>query len=243
VKRNPALPYLRTSLPGWEAIWAEDTGGYGDDRLRRSRAMQKAALIRQLGVDESPGTRVLEVGSGIGSVSAAVASDIQNVCLLDWSMEALRRTPSELSGIRADICSIPFADESFDILIAACVVEHVAGRGRAIKEMVRVMAPDGKLFVIFSHRRSLAELFRPLHHLQGRYQCGYMSATCLEEELPDYLNFGLCLEAFEYLPAMDDLSIAQRLDKLLSRHGHVWSRYVGVKFSKPARAHRERGQL
>lgn len=45
------------------------------------------------------------------------------------------------------LTNLPFADKSFDVLIASEVVEHLPETGRVFKELSRVLAPDGLLLV------------------------------------------------------------------------------------------------
>lgn len=230
--RYPAMPYRRATRQGWEAIWAA-SGGYADDGLRRRRAEAKAQHLRSLGIQPERHTRVLEVGSGKGLLATAFAADPNGALLLDWSHEALRSAVSCARRVQADVRDIPLQDRSVDLIIAACVLEHVENRSKAVAEIVRVMAPGATLCVIFSHRRSVAEVLRPLHRLRGTYQCGYMRATFLEEELQPYLRWGLKLASFAYLDAMADMPVSRLLDSLLSRRGLMWSRYVGIRLSKP----------
>jgi SAM-dependent methyltransferase len=42
-----------------------------------------------------------------------------------------------------DITNIPFADESFDVILCNHVLEHIPDDGKAIKELYRVLKPNG----------------------------------------------------------------------------------------------------
>jgi predicted SAM-dependent methyltransferase len=42
-----------------------------------------------------------------------------------------------------DITEIPFADESFDVILCNHVLEHIPDDGKAIKELYRVLKPNG----------------------------------------------------------------------------------------------------
>ena len=50
---------------------------------------------------------------------------------------------SPLADVKADICDLPFADDSFDIILCNHVLEHIPDDRKAMKELYRVMKPGG----------------------------------------------------------------------------------------------------
>lgn len=106
--------------------------------------------------------RVLDCGIGSGSLAIALSSILPkspNFCGIDLSSEMLARANVEMrqAGLtpelrQADILSIPYADESFDFVMAAHVLEHLPDPQHALREMVRVLKPGGMLFVCFVRR-------------------------------------------------------------------------------------------
>src|SRR2546430_1978790 len=55
-----------------------------------------------------------------------------------------------LSTIQArleDIQALSLADESFDVVVSCETLEHVPNPQRAIKELARVLRPDGRMFL------------------------------------------------------------------------------------------------
>jgi len=59
---------------------------------------------------------------------------------LDYTTTDLK---SPLADVKADICNLPFADESFDVILCNHVLEHIPDDLRAMKELYRVMKPGG----------------------------------------------------------------------------------------------------
>lgn len=53
----------------------------------------------------------------------------------------------ELTDIVGDICEIPVADNSFDVVLCTEVLEHIPDPRRALKELARVVKPGGQLIV------------------------------------------------------------------------------------------------
>ena len=104
-----------------------------------------------------PQAEVLDCGIGSGALSIAlnsVLTETPNIHGIDLSSKMLARAAAEmrLAGLtpelrQADILSIPFADGSFDAVMAAHVIEHLPDPQLALKEMVRVLKPGGMLFL------------------------------------------------------------------------------------------------
>jgi predicted SAM-dependent methyltransferase len=50
---------------------------------------------------------------------------------------------SPIADVKADICNLPFNDNSFDIVFCNHVLEHIANDTKAMQELYRVLKPDG----------------------------------------------------------------------------------------------------
>lgn len=50
---------------------------------------------------------------------------------------------SPLATVKADICDLPFEDNTFDIILCNHVLEHIPEDQKAIQELYRVMKPGG----------------------------------------------------------------------------------------------------
>lgn len=107
------------------------------------------------------GSRVLDIGCGSGRHSFAalrlgaevVAADAGLEELIEvQSMRAAMEVAGELdragsSTLATDIREMPFADGSFDVVIAAEILEHVPADERALAECARVLKEGGMLVV------------------------------------------------------------------------------------------------
>ncbi len=101
------------------------------------------------------GARILELGCGTGSMWKG-HMDILNVCgelvMTDFSegmLEAAKEnlgTHSNLSFVRVDIQEIPYAEESFDVVIANMMLYHVPDLKKGLAEVRRVLKPGGKFY-------------------------------------------------------------------------------------------------
>ena len=112
-----------------------------------------------------PGARVLELGCGPASLWRANRERIDpswSLTLVDFSpgmIDAARRELGERAAyVVADAQELPFAPESFDVVLANHMLYHVPDRPRAFAEIKRVLAPGGAFHASTTGRGHLAEL-------------------------------------------------------------------------------------
>lgn len=103
---------------------------------------------RRLGVERC--TRVLEIGCGTGLLLERLRPLVTNIRGMDPSVPSLAQA-SVPNGrlIAADGLRSPFADESFDLVIAVCVLHHVPLDRRAefLSEAVRITRRGGRVLL------------------------------------------------------------------------------------------------
>lgn len=115
------------------------------ERLAALNRLTNDTFIDFLGV--RPGMRVLEVGSGLGILAAAVAARGAEVVGVERSPEQLaaaRRTPN-VTLVEGDAHALQFPDASFDLVYARYVLEHVSDPQRVLREMRRVARPGARV--------------------------------------------------------------------------------------------------
>lgn len=137
----------------------------------RGRRRLLAATLRELGV--APGARALDVGSGTGSNLRLLAElGFSGARGLDPSDTAIRWCREKGLGPveKGDLCHLPFAGESFDVVLATDVLEHVHDEARAVAELSRVLRPGGLLLVTVPAFRSLWGLQDEVSHHLRRYR-------------------------------------------------------------------------
>ena len=64
----------------------------------------------------------------------------RNLANLDYTTTDLH---SPLADVKADICNLPFADESFDFILCNHVLEHIPDDTKAMQELYRILKPNG----------------------------------------------------------------------------------------------------
>ncbi|MGC3993045.1 MAG: methyltransferase domain-containing protein [Propionicimonas sp.] len=136
---------------------ARYTHGHADTVVDSHRSRTAANSAAYLLPFLAPGMRVLDVGSGPGSITADLAAlvDDGSVTALETSADILALTRAEIErrGITnvdyavGDVHALAFADDSFDVVHAHQVLQHVADPVQALREMVRVCRPGGVVAV------------------------------------------------------------------------------------------------
>src|ERR671925_767994 len=138
---------------------AEYVHGYGtpeQQRLVQQAEHWRHRLIRD-GTHLEAGTRLLEVGCGVGAVLAVLGQEFPGLRLtgvdiepkqLVFARQHLERSGVEATLVQADALALPFGDESFDHVWMMWFLEHVADPPAVLREARRVLVPDGAITAI-----------------------------------------------------------------------------------------------
>lgn len=105
---------------------------------------------------EVAGLRVLDAGCGPGLYAEELLARGAVVTAVDESEPMLELARARLGEratvLRADLNGpLPFADGSFDLVVSALVIHHVADRAAAFRELHRVLVPGGAAVVSTQH--------------------------------------------------------------------------------------------
>ena len=133
--------------------------GYTDRETQRLR--EQSLILEDLlhsDTSYSPGSRVLEVGCGVGAQTCILARRNPGIDLtaIDISHESVENASlavkelglNRVSVQQADIYDHPFEPGSFDHIFVCFVLEHLADPVRALIIMKDLLSPDGTLTVI-----------------------------------------------------------------------------------------------
>jgi SAM-dependent methyltransferase len=124
------------------------------------RELVLRALRRLLKGQERPAgggrLRLLDLGCGTGATltrlrpfGRATGLDLEPLAL------AFCRERGHRELVRGSATALPFADRTFDVVVALDVLEHVADHEAAAREIARVLAPGGHVLVTVPAYRSL----------------------------------------------------------------------------------------
>lgn len=138
-------------------------------RLRVQRIFQELGKIS--------GKKLLDVGCEAGYITVKLAEKgalVTGIDLIEEPIMALRRRlKSQPLKIRkriklqvANATKLPFAANSFDIILATEVIEHITNLDRFVKSAAKVLKPGGILLITFPNE-NLREKLYPLVSLFG----------------------------------------------------------------------------
>ncbi len=150
-------------------------------------ALRYRAALALLADRWQPEIRVLEIGSGSGGAAEWLDHEIVGVdTAFERTSERKRPNLVESPG---SVTAIPMPDGSFDAVLCLDMLEHIPrpDRPRAVSELVRVLAPGGRLVLTFPSGPAASELDRWLAEAYvARHGSPHQWATeHLELGLPD----------------------------------------------------------
>jgi len=136
-------------IGGWKAsaqAWIEGQGEHGD----YSRREILDPCVNQILADVS-GLKILDVGCGEGRYAAVLEARgalVSGIDPVEELLEAAKCRCQSGEFIRAFGESLPFEDQTFDIVLSYLTLIDIPGYREAIREMVRVMKPTGKIVIV-----------------------------------------------------------------------------------------------
>ena len=140
-----------------EGEW-EQVAGWWQDNFTEGADPEYEEQILPLTVEHvGDARRVLEVGTGEGQVARALAGDrlVDRVVIgLDPTANQIDEADRRGGGpvyLRAGADAIPFADGSFNSVVACLVFEHIDAVDEAIAEVARILEPGGRFVFLLNH--------------------------------------------------------------------------------------------
>jgi arsenite methyltransferase len=137
---NPSSNYFEKVASDWDKM----RKGYFTEAVREA-AIHKAHL--------HPEMTVADVGAGTGFIALGLAPLVKHVHVLDGSsamLDEARRNLAAFDNVEfhdADGLSLPLPDASMDAVFANMYLHHCPDPLAAIREMVRILRPAGRLVI------------------------------------------------------------------------------------------------
>jgi 2-polyprenyl-3-methyl-5-hydroxy-6-metoxy-1,4-benzoquinol methylase len=118
-------------------------------------------LVRRMAMENArPGSRILEIGCGIGTLTAELTAAGMSCTAIDLSPEMVERARS-LVGASATVEQVNFFDflsnTKFDVVIANGVLPYYRDKSRFLRHVADLLETTGVAIII--HRNALFSLF------------------------------------------------------------------------------------
>lgn len=124
--------------------------GYASDVNRKEKAEKINRILKEELGKPVRGMSILDVGTGNGEIANYFAKAGNDVWAVDVQ-KAINDKEVLFSFSQLTDETLPFADNSFDIVISNMVIEHVANAEKHLSEIYRVAKCGGGVYVILRH--------------------------------------------------------------------------------------------
>src|SRR5437764_13300584 len=162
------------------------------DAVERHRYTEYAPWMREvMGFEEFAGARLLEIGCGMGTDLLQFARGGARVTGTDLTPRSIEISRQHLTIYGeagdfaiADCETLPFTNESFDVVYSNGVLHHTPDTAGAVREIHRVLRPGGQVRVMLYHRRSFAywgEVILRHGLLKGEFRRGNSPAEIMSK--------------------------------------------------------------
>lgn len=137
--------------------------------------------------------KLLDAACGNGRYSKHVlrqADPDATIVAFDLSTGMLRRAKKSIDSDKvnfaaADMTRLPFGDATFDAAVCGWVLEHFVDPRPALREMARVLAPNGKLLLLTTENTFLGNMVSYVYKIRT-YDRHDLRAACEESGLSWY---------------------------------------------------------
>lgn len=169
---SPPSP-LEVAIEPWLAHmrWRSDYEQWRERRINQEYYQQERLNLLERTVGPIAGLRILDLGAGMGGFAVAAALQGAQVTACEYHQPygpiiALRAARHHLSFA---IChaageALPFPSHHFDVVVCWDVLEHVQSPHQVLREMARVLIPDGYALVTVVNRYAWVD---PHYHMRG----------------------------------------------------------------------------
>jgi ubiquinone/menaquinone biosynthesis C-methylase UbiE len=130
-----------------------------DKKEKYLDSFEKGKVMGLLG--DIGGKNILDVGAGTGRLATAMAKAGALVCALDASanmLKVLKQKNPRLQTVIGDAEALPFADNTFDWVVAAFLIVHLKDPSKFFDEAYRVLKDGGRLLVTNINQKEPPEI-------------------------------------------------------------------------------------
>ena len=164
-RRSGNVAHFDSAAASWRDVYEAETPSGATYRARMAAVLE---WVDATGLQ--PGAAVLDAGCGAGLAAAALARRDYRVDAVDASTAMVELTASHaaeqglqeaISAQTADVQRLPFADRSFELVVALGLLPWVDDPAATLRELARVLRPGGHAIVSADNRARLGFLLDP----------------------------------------------------------------------------------
>jgi ubiquinone/menaquinone biosynthesis C-methylase UbiE len=171
------LPFYSYCNPNIEANWSDEMSDFLEETSRNHFIDIYNRKIAIDGIKEkliNRETNYLDIGCSSGYLLEEISSAFPEVNLIgsDYSGISLIHCHKRLPSIplfQIDLVDCPFEDNFFDAITCLNVLEHIQKDFDAIKQLQRIIKPDGSLVITVPVGQHLYDMYDETHYHIRRY--------------------------------------------------------------------------
>lgn len=158
----------------------------------KARLFILESLFKKLKFDSN--ISILNVGAATGATSEMLAK-YGEVTSLEYDKYCcgFLKEKTGIEAINASLTDLPFTDNSFDLVCAFDVIEHIENHEKAVDEIFRVLKPKAKYFITVPAFQTLWSNHDVVNHHYRRYKKNNLNKLItksrLKIEYTLYFNF------------------------------------------------------
>jgi SAM-dependent methyltransferase len=136
-----------------------------EDYAMLNRPIETSRHARRIGryLRPAPSDRLLEVGCGRGWLTQRMQETCPGTYGVDVNPRSIAHAVTHHLGVM-DAVDLQFEDEQFDHVYSFHAIEHIVDAAAALREMGRVLAPAGRILLVYP-----AEPIRGLYAMPGAW--------------------------------------------------------------------------
>jgi ubiquinone/menaquinone biosynthesis C-methylase UbiE len=177
-----------------EYVWSVNDHAYKKGTY--SRGYIKRRLFEELRLDDISGKEVLDVGCGNGQHAVFMAMHGAKVKAFDLSQVGIEmgENMAKAHGVEeqcefriANISELPYADESFDIVLHNAVLHHILKYPNVREETFRVLKPGGRVIFVDGLRDN--PIYTGIRAVKNLAKGNSQDLGDVDLEFKDFLDF------------------------------------------------------